>query len=163
MKTEVSKNPGARTLTFTRVFDAPREKVFAAFAKLDQLEQWWTPPGFHPETKSFDFKSGGNWHYNAVGTYDGERIESWTKRVFQEITEPEKIVVEDAFSDPEGGTAQNMPQSIQTFTFTEQGNQTKLEVSAVYNTDESYEKILGMQIVEGIDETFSQLEAFLNK
>jgi uncharacterized protein YndB with AHSA1/START domain len=38
MKTQVTKSPNMRTLTFTRTFDAPRDKVFAAFANLDQLE-----------------------------------------------------------------------------------------------------------------------------
>jgi uncharacterized protein YndB with AHSA1/START domain len=91
-----------------------------------------------------------------------EKVESWTKRVFTEVTTPKKIVVRDAFSDPAGKINPDMPQSTQTFEFINEGKHAKLIATATYDTDEDYEKILGFHIVEGIDETLGQLETLLN-
>ncbi len=36
----------ARTVDITRVFDAPRERVFAAWTRAEQLARWFRPKGF---------------------------------------------------------------------------------------------------------------------
>ena len=36
----------ARSIVTTRVFDAPRELVFAAWTDPKHLVQWWGPTGF---------------------------------------------------------------------------------------------------------------------
>ena len=37
---------GERELVITRLFDAPRELVWGAFAESDRLARWWGPKGF---------------------------------------------------------------------------------------------------------------------
>ena len=42
----------------TRVFDAPRELVFAAWTDPKHLAQWWGPNGFTTTTRAFDMRAG---------------------------------------------------------------------------------------------------------
>jgi uncharacterized protein YndB with AHSA1/START domain len=48
-----------RRIIGVRVFDAPRELVFAAFTDPKHLAQWWGPDGFTTTTSVFEFKPGG--------------------------------------------------------------------------------------------------------
>ena len=41
--------PGDREIVSTRVFDAPRERVFRAFSDPSRLARWWGPMTFVPE------------------------------------------------------------------------------------------------------------------
>jgi uncharacterized protein YndB with AHSA1/START domain len=47
----------------TRLFDAPRERVFAAFSEPLQLAQWWGPKGFRNTFHAFDLRPGGAWRF----------------------------------------------------------------------------------------------------
>jgi len=50
-----------RVIEGTRLIDAPRKLVFAAFTDPKHLAQWWGPNGFTTTTHSFEFRSGGVW------------------------------------------------------------------------------------------------------
>jgi len=86
MKSDV-KITGNR-LQITRIFDAPRERVFAAWTRPEMLERW---SGCNDTTKvefQMDFRVGGTFvqkmHISGVGEYS-------VKGVYDEIVEPEKI------------------------------------------------------------------------
>jgi uncharacterized protein YndB with AHSA1/START domain len=49
-----------RTLTITRVFDAPRELVFKVWSQPDHLVCWWGPKGFTTPSCQIDFRPGGS-------------------------------------------------------------------------------------------------------
>ncbi|UOZ06692.1 MULTISPECIES: SRPBCC domain-containing protein [unclassified Amycolatopsis] len=57
---------------FTRIIDAPRERVFEAWTDPDQLAAWWGPTGFSTarSTVSIDARPGGEWA--ATMKSDGE-------------------------------------------------------------------------------------------
>jgi uncharacterized protein YndB with AHSA1/START domain len=54
----------SRILELTRVFDAPRERVFQAFVNPDILALWWGPDGFHTprEQIMIEPRPGGRHH-----------------------------------------------------------------------------------------------------
>ena len=73
----------------TRIFNAPRERVFAAWKTADQVERW---SGCKDSTKvevQMDFRVGGTFtqklHIRNVGEYT-------ITGTYDEIVEPEKIV-----------------------------------------------------------------------
>jgi uncharacterized protein YndB with AHSA1/START domain len=74
----------------TRLFPAPRARVFAAFADPAVLARWWGPQGFANEFHEFDFRAGGAWRFTMRGP-DGASY-TLDKR-FAEIAAPERIVV----------------------------------------------------------------------
>lgn len=45
-----------REIVLTRVFDAPRERVWEVWTTREQLEVWWGPNGFTTTTQEFSFK-----------------------------------------------------------------------------------------------------------
>ena len=53
----------AREIVTTRVVDAPRDRVFGAWANPDQLARWWGPEGFTNTFYEFDLRPGGAWRF----------------------------------------------------------------------------------------------------
>ena len=49
------------TLRLVRIFDAPRERVFDAWADETQFIQWMCPPGVMLDEASLDVRPGGAW------------------------------------------------------------------------------------------------------
>src|ERR1700761_2916603 len=54
-----SKAFAEREVTITRVFDAPRALVFAAWTDARHLAQWWGPKGFTNPVCTIDARVGG--------------------------------------------------------------------------------------------------------
>ena len=51
----------AAALTIRRTFNAPRERVFAAFTDADLLREWFAPPGTTIGEATFDAREGGRY------------------------------------------------------------------------------------------------------
>jgi uncharacterized protein YndB with AHSA1/START domain len=47
------------TITFQRTFTAPREQVFDAWTKPDQIAEWWDPSGARLSECAIDLRPGG--------------------------------------------------------------------------------------------------------
>lgn len=77
-----------RAIVGSRVFDAPRELVFAAFTDPQHLAQWWGPDGFTLTTHSFEFRIGGVWRFVMHGP-DGRDYQN--RVTYDEIVPPERI------------------------------------------------------------------------
>lgn len=86
-------------LLVSRVFDAPRGLVFAAWSDPDLLAQWWGPKGFTIRVLTLDFRPGGVFHYVTKSPHGQEM---WGTFVYREIVPPERIVFVSAFADEAG-------------------------------------------------------------
>jgi uncharacterized protein YndB with AHSA1/START domain len=84
--------PAADELTYTRVFDAPRELVFRCMLEPEHLTHFWGPAGVSTplETIKVDARPGGVFETVMVNDSDGARYP--TRAVYVEIAEPERIV-----------------------------------------------------------------------
>lgn len=51
----------AHEIVSHRVFDAPRDALYRAFAEPGRVEQWWGPSGFTCTQGVFDLRPGGEW------------------------------------------------------------------------------------------------------
>jgi uncharacterized protein YndB with AHSA1/START domain len=89
----------AGELTFTRVFDAPRELVFRCMIDPEHLTHFWGPIGVSSPRESIkvDARPGGVFETVMVNDADGS--EYATRAVYVEVTEPERLV----WTDPETG------------------------------------------------------------
>jgi uncharacterized protein YndB with AHSA1/START domain len=67
-----------RELDIVRVFDAPRELVWAAWTDPDQIAQWWGPAGMHTPRDSveLDVRPGGVFRITMVQTDTGAEFPS---------------------------------------------------------------------------------------
>jgi uncharacterized protein YndB with AHSA1/START domain len=137
MKSEL-KITGNR-LQITRVFDAPRDRVFAAWKRRDLLEKW---SGCKDSVKveiELDFRVGGSFtqkmHIAGVGEY------SITGK-YDEIIEPEKIVYHVNLGP---AVTRVMVE------FIEQGKQTKMVLTQEGFPDPNLCKIVSEGTMEGLD------------
>jgi uncharacterized protein YndB with AHSA1/START domain len=79
-----------RTIVSARTFDAPRDRVFEAFRKSDQLANWWGPAGFScAPFAEFNLEAGGLWRFTMRGP-DGKTYDNVNE--FVEVKVPERIV-----------------------------------------------------------------------
>ncbi|MGL4490199.1 MAG: SRPBCC family protein [Rhizobiaceae bacterium] len=76
-------------ITNSRVFNAPRETLFDAFADPENLAHWWGPDGFTNTIHTFDFRPGGTWHFTMHASNGADFVNTST---FTEISAPERIV-----------------------------------------------------------------------
>ena len=106
----------------SRVFEAPRESVFAAFTEPERMVRWWGPPGFTVAGSRMDLRPGGSYHYG-MRAPDGSTM--WGKFVYREIVRPHLLVYLNSFSDAAGGLARHPLRAdwplelLTTITFTE--------------------------------------------
>lgn len=125
--------PAGQEVVITRVFDAPRDLVWRAFAEGDRIAQWWGPKGFTTVVSTLDFRPGGVFHYHLRSP---EGYEMWGKLVYREIVPPERIVYLSSFSDAEGGLTRHplsptWPIEVEsTVTLTEANGRTTLTLRA---------------------------------
>ena len=153
---------GDNVLVLERVFDAPRELVFRMFGDSEHLKHWWGPRGWELPVSRLDFRPGGSWHYcmKCVDENQGEfyGAESWGKMYYQEIDEPNRIVLTDYFSDAEGNIDSSLPASNSVWEFIDLGGKTKLVSRTTYASPEALQTVLDMGMLQGISETWDRLE-----
>ena len=120
-----------KAFVITRVFDAPRERVWQAWTEAERLKQWWSPKGFTTHTCKVDLRPGGMFLYG-MSAPDGTEV--WGRFIYREIVAPEKLVFIVSFSDPKGGRvrhpwSENWPlDMLSTVTFEAQGKRTRVTV-----------------------------------
>jgi uncharacterized protein YndB with AHSA1/START domain len=163
-KTEITKDRATRTLKMERVFDAPRERVWKAFTT-DEINKWWGPRGWETTSKHMDFTPGGYWHYGmkCVDESQGEWFgqSSWGKAVYKEVDEPNKFVYEDHFVDEDGNEAKGMPVMTITMEFIEEDGKTRVISNGEFESEEDYDKVIGMGVEQGAAETWDRLAEYL--
>jgi uncharacterized protein YndB with AHSA1/START domain len=78
-------------ITITRIFDAPRERVWAAWTDPAQIARWWGKRGWStpPESVTLDVRPGGVFRLNSVNVEDGREMPLET--TYSEVVEPERL------------------------------------------------------------------------
>jgi uncharacterized protein YndB with AHSA1/START domain len=158
-----------KPFVITRTFNAPREVVFDAFTKPDEMKKWWGPKGFTVISSKMDLRPGGFYHYGMRGP-DGSPM--WGKFVYREIVRPERISFVNSFSDEAGGVtrhpmAPDWPlRMLTTFTFDDLGGgKTKLTTTSVaFEATEAEVAVFAANhdsMTQGWTGTLDQFEAYL--
>jgi uncharacterized protein YndB with AHSA1/START domain len=117
----------------SRVFDAPRDRVWQAWSERDQLGQWWGPKGCSLRISRFEFRPGGFCHYEM--NFAGAPA-TWGRFNYREIVQGERLVWLNSFANENCGIARApfsdlCPLEIEnTVTFTEQDSATTISLRA---------------------------------
>ena len=142
----------------SRVFQAPRTLVFDAFSDCVHLAHWWGPSGWTLPLCEMDFRAGGTWRYCMAGP-DGAT--SCGAAFYREITEPERIVYTDIFTEADGTQTPETPEMLITVTFEEAGGRTTLRSAARFATAKDLDFAVGTGMEQGLSETWDRLAAYL--
>ena len=113
-----------KELVLTRVYNAPRERVWKAWTDPKQLAQWWGPAGFTNPRCEADVRPGGALRIDMRGP-DGTVYPM--SGVYREVVAPERLVFTGSALDKKG---KPLFEVLNTVTFAEQGGKTKLTVQA---------------------------------
>lgn len=143
--------PGEREIVLTRVFDAPRHLVFAAFSRPELLKRWFGPHGWSLEVCEVDFRVGGGFRFMLRGP---EGHQMGMKGVYLEIMPPERSVHLESFDDYPG-------ESQVTTVLTESEGRTTLVATVLYPSREIRDAVLGSGMEHGAAESYDKLAALL--
>jgi uncharacterized protein YndB with AHSA1/START domain len=159
---------GQKEFVISRLFDAPRDLVFACFTEPERMKQWWGPKGSSVIAQKMELRVGGVYHYGMRGP-DGK--EMWGKFIYREITPPSRLVWINSFSDAAGNLARHpfIPtwpyEMLSTFLFETQGSGTRLTIKWVpYNATDEERATFDATfdgMTQGWTGTLDQLAAYL--
>ena len=149
---------GECEIVVMRIFDAPREMVFDAWADPKQLVQWFGPEGFTTTIESFDFREGGEWVQVMHGP-DGTNYPCTA--LFTEVTPPEVI----AYFNRGGREGEAEVEFQSTATFEEiSADRTRLTIRMEFpSAEERDENVRRYGSIEGGRQTLIRLADFLTK
>ena len=145
-----------KELTLTRVFDAPRERVWQAWTDAKLVAQWWGPNGFTNPVCEVDARVGGA----IVIHMSGFGMLAPMTGVFKEVVKPERLVfTNNAFFEVPPVTP--IIEGITTVTFEDLGGKTRVTVhNGVFKASPTATQALeGME--PGWNQQLDKLVAFL--
>ena len=150
-KTEVT-TPSDREIVTERTFDAPRERVWAAFTDPELIPQWWGPRKYETVVDVMDVRPGGAWRF----THEGEDGEQHGFRgTYREVTPPERIVQTFEWEGMPGHVI------VETATLEDLGEQTKVTTVSLFHTTEERDGMLNSGMEGGLSESHERLDELL--
>jgi uncharacterized protein YndB with AHSA1/START domain len=142
-----------REIVLSRVINAPRELVFAAWSDPRHLPEWFGPDGATIETHEIDLREGGRWRFDMIMP-DGRLYPN--RMVFTRIESPRLIEIEhgsDVDDDP--------GRFLVTLVFDEQSDgKTVITLRQLHPTREQRDAGVGFGAVEIGYQTLAKLAAF---
>jgi len=147
--------PTQRTVTITRTFNAPRERVFRAWTEVEDLAQWWGPDGYAASVES-DPRVGGTLNVVMRGP-DGIALPM--DAIYLEVQPPELLVVKFTALGADG---RHLLEGMLRVTFAERGDHTEitLRTEATALVPEAIAMLGGMSA--GWNQSLQCLEDMLN-
>jgi PhnB protein len=149
-----------KQLTIVKDFDAPVDLVWKAWTQSDILDQWWAPKPWKAETKTMDFRVGGQWLYCMVGP-NGEK--HWCRVDYKAIEPQVSISSDSAFVDEEGQTNTNLPSWNWLQQFRQTSNGMTVTVVLTFGSEASMEEIITMGFQQGFTMGLSNLDEYLSR
>ena len=146
----------AKTVFITREFDADLSLVWDAFTKAELLDQWVAPKPFIAKTKFMDFKVGGRRFYAMVSPEGQER---WLLQKYTSISPKTNFKMYNAFADKDENP--ELPGSEWDYTFSEQDEKTKVNITIYNESLARMEKMIEMGFTEGYKASMKNLENLL--
>lgn len=146
--------PGDREIALTRVFEAPRERVFAALTRPDLLQRWLLgPSGWSLPVCEIDLHVGGSLRFVWRGP-DG--TEMGLRGIYREIAPPTRLVHTELFDqDWTGG------ETVVTTQLREESARTTLTTTILYPSQEARDGALRSGMEQGVAASYDRLAELL--
>jgi uncharacterized protein YndB with AHSA1/START domain len=144
--------PTEREIRIERVFDAPRDRVFAAMTDPKLIPEWWGPRSTKATVEEMDVRTGGRWRFLV---YDSDGTETAFYGGYREVTAPERIVQTFEWAGMPGYV------SVETAEFEDLGDQTRVITTSVFHFTEDRDGMMASGMEGGMQETYQRLDEVL--
>lgn len=144
--------PTDREIHVERIFDAPRDTVFAAMTDPKLIREWWGPRGTTTVVDKMDVRSGGDWRF-VIHNSDGS--ETGFRGTYRDISPPERIVQTFEWEGMPGHI------SVETATFEDLGDRTRMTSTSIFHTTEERDGMLESDMESGMNETYARFDEVL--
>jgi uncharacterized protein YndB with AHSA1/START domain len=155
MSTTVDVAADQPTITMSRIYDAPRERIWEAITKPEHVRLWWGGAGVTNPVCEMDLRPGGRWTH-VMRLPDGHEISM--KFVFVEITPPERLVWEHA--EP-GKHGEGPPSCRFTVTLEALGGRTRWHLVAQFGSRSERDASVAMGFSGRITASNDRFDAYL--
>lgn len=155
-RAKVTAETGTSIIQIERMFNASRDKVFAAMTQKDKLERWWTGPGYTNRIVHLDVRDGGSWHFVQTNENGHEfSFHGSYHMVSQEMT------IQTFEFD---GLGERGHVAMEKLELTDAGNgTTKLLVTSTFFSVADRDGMLHSGMEEGMQQTYDRLEEVLKE
>ena len=145
------------TVNLTRVFDAPRSRVFDCWTQAEHLQHWFGPKGFTIHSVETDPRPGGVFKL-CMRTPEG--TDHWVRGQFRAVDAPSHLIITCSADDAKG--VERLHEVIDV-TFTESQGKTTVAIKAVARgpSDEAAAMLKGMD--KGWAQTVDRLGTHLKR
>ncbi len=144
--------PTDREIHIERVFDAPRDLVFATFTDPQLIPEWWGPRDGTTVVDQMDVRAGGSWRFI---TADCEGNETAFRGTYREVTPPERVVQTFEWEGMPGHVC------IETAVFEDLGDRTRVINTSLFHTTEERDGMLASGMERGLNETYARMDELL--
>jgi len=144
--------PGDTEIHVERVFDAPRDLVFALYTDPQRIPEWWGPRRSTTIVDVMDVRTGGRWRFIARDENGGETA---FRGEYREVTPPERTVQTFEWEGLPGHIVED------THVFTEQDGRTTLTTTSVFASTEDRDGMLSSGMEVGAEQSARHLDALL--
>lgn len=149
---ETIGTPAERQVLIKRVFRAPRTALYEAWTRPDRLRQWYGAPHWELVVCELDMRVGGRCLLVTRGPDGTEAVQRCR---IVELEPGERIVHFERWS---GTEADEIRVAIR---FGERGQESTLNVAALYPTRAAYEAFMASGLLAGIHATYDRLGELL--
>ena len=156
--TSVDTDHDNLTLTLIADFEAPIDRVWELWSDPRKLERWWGPPGYPATFEKHDLTPGGEVTYFMTGPEGDTPRGMWRVTA---VDPPTSLEFTDAFADADGTPIADMPSSTVRVELSERDGGTRMEMQSKFASREDMEKLVGMGMVEGLQQAVGQMDALL--
>ena len=144
--------PSDREIHVKREFDAPRDRVFAAYTDPKLVPEWWGPRGTTTMVDVMEVRAGGSWRFVSR---DADGREDAFRGTYREVTPPDRIVQTFEWEGMPGHV------SVETAVFEDLGDRTRVVTTTTFHTTEERDGMLGSGMEKGMNETYQRLDELL--
>lgn len=142
--------PSDLEIAFTRVFEAPRQRVFDAWTSAELVPHWIMAPNAWTMTVcDVDLRPGGTWRFEWRGN-DGAVMGMGD----QEVVPGERLVSTESWGA-------QWPDTLNTLVVGEVGGRTTITNTVRYPTREARDAVLAMGMPRGVDASHDRLAEHL--
>lgn len=146
------KDVADREFVLACVVGAPRERVWEAWTRPDQVARWLLgPAGRTMSVCEMDLRPGGAWRYGWSGPDNATRER---RGKYQEIEPPERLVTTEFWG-------KGWPDTVNTLLLTEDQGRTTLTCRILYASSKAREEALATGMEQGMAASLQRLAEFL--